>query len=197
MAEKAKPKRRLRVKKRRSRAMLGKTAWFVALGVSWIILGLIAMGAPLIARPPADLFFCAILSVAGAGQVILPLRDGYGRATFSEMASGVVFLAAAGTLLILRPEDIIMVSLLLAAFLSAEGVIKLVFAIQLHGGNEKAWAIFAAILTFGLAIMAWVRWPSASIWVLGLLIGLYLAMGGWSFVALGLGARRPRRRAGY
>ncbi|MCP4327531.1 MAG: hypothetical protein GY791_03735 [Alphaproteobacteria bacterium] len=194
MAEKAKPKRQLRVKKRRSKAMIGKTAWFLALGACWIALGLVAMGVPLIARPPADLFFCAILSVAGAGQVILPLRDGYGRATFSEMASGTVFLAAAGTLLILRPEDIVMVSLLLAAFLSAEGVIKLVFAIQLHSGHEKAWAIFSALLTFGLAVMAWVRWPAAALWVLGLVIGLYLAMGGWSFVALGLGARRPRRR---
>jgi uncharacterized membrane protein HdeD (DUF308 family) len=182
-------------RKRRHRALpKARGGWFMTLGGIWIFLGLTAMAVPLAAHPPADLFLCAILSAAGAAQVILPLRDGHGRAMFAEFASAAVFIVAAGTLLLLRPRDFVMMSLLIAAFFTAEGLIKFTFAVQVRPSAEQGWALFAAIMTFVLAIMAWLRWPAAALWVLGLLVGLYLAMGGWSFIAFGLAARRAARR---
>ncbi len=166
----------------------------MTLGAVWIVLGLVAIGYPLTHRPPPDLFLCAILSVAGAVQVVLPLRDRRGRAMFAEFASAAVFLATGGLLLMLRPNDIVMLALLIAAFLTAEGAIKLTVALQMRNSPEKAWALFAVVLTFAAAIMAWIRWPTAALWVLGLWVGLYLAMGGWSFITVGIGARRPARR---
>jgi uncharacterized membrane protein HdeD (DUF308 family) len=163
------------------------------LGFYWIVLGLVAMTAPMFVQPPPDLFFCAILSIAGAGQVVFPLRIRYGRPTLTEVASGAVFLATGTVLLVMRPDDIVLLTMILAAFFAVEGVVKLAFALQMHGEGERAWALFAALLTFGLALLTWFRWPSSSFWVLSLLVGLYLAMTGWSFLAIGLVTRRMRR----
>ena len=166
----------------------------MTLGGVWILLGAVAMLVPLTAHPPADLFLCAILSAAGALQIVLPLGVGHARAMFAEFASAVVFIVAGGTLLLLRPEDAVMLTLLIAAFFTAEGLIKLTYALHLRPGKEQAWALFAALLTFALAVLAWARWPDASLWVLGLLVGLYLALGGWSFVTIGLATRRHGQR---
>ena len=117
----------------------------------------------------------------------------YGRPTLTEVASGAVFLATGTVLLVMRPDDIVLLTMILAAFFAVEGVVKLAFALQMHGEGERAWSLFAALLTFGLALLTWFRWPSSSFWVLGLLVGLYLAMTGWSFLAIGLVTRRMRR----
>ena len=191
---KAAPKAKSKRRRGRPKAPARSAPWFIALGLYWIALGVVAMAVPLIARPPADLFFCAVLSIAGIGQVVFPLRQRYGSASLTEVASGAVFIAAGTALIVLRPDDIVLLTLILAAFFASEGVVKLAFALQLHGEGERAWALFAALLSFGLAAMTWFRWPSAALWVLGLQVGLYLAMTGWSFVALGLVTRRMRRQ---
>ncbi len=188
-----KPKPRPKRWRGRPKAPARSAPWFMILGLYWIALGLVAMTAPMFAQPPPDLFFCAILSIAGAGQVVFPLRVRYGRPTLTEVASGAVFLATGTVLLVMRPDDIVLLTMILAAFFAAESVVKLTFALQMHGEGERAWALFAAFLTFVLALLTWFRWPSSSLWVLGLLVGLYLAMTGWSFLAIGLVTRRMRR----
>jgi len=190
----APPKPKAKRRRGRPKAPARSAPWYIALGLYWIVLGVAAMAIPLVARPPADLFFCALLSIAGAGQVVFPLRERYGVASLNEVASGAVFIAAGTALVVLRPDDIVLLTMILAAFFGAESVVKLSFAIQLHGEGERAWALFAALLTGCLAAMVWFRWPSAALWVLGLEVGLYLAMTGWGFVALGLATRRMRRR---
>jgi len=191
---KAAPKAKAKRRRGRPKAPARSAPWFILLGLYWIALGVIAMAVPLVAEPPADLFFCAVLSIAGTGQVVFPLRERYGSASLAEVASGAVFIGTGTALVVLRPDGIVLLTLILAAFFAAECVVKLAFALQLHGEGERAWALFAALLTGGLAAMTWLRWPSAALWVLGLQVGLYLAMTGWSFVALGLVTRRMRRR---
>jgi uncharacterized membrane protein HdeD (DUF308 family) len=191
---KAAPKAKMKGRRGRPKAPARSAPWFILLGLYWIALGVVAMAVPLVAAPPADLFFCALLSIAGTGLVVFPLRERYGSASLTEVASGAIFIGTGTALIVMRPEDTVLLTLILAAFFAAESIVKLTFALQLHGRGERAWALFAALLTAGLAAMTWFRWPSAALWVLGLQVGLYLAMNGWGFTALGLATRRMRRR---
>jgi len=61
------------------------------------------------------------------------------------------------------------------------------FKLRAHAG--WVWTLISGVASIVLGAMVYVRWPSDSAWVLGLLFGINMIFSGASFLALGLGAR--------
>ncbi len=48
---------------------------------------------------------------------------------------------------------------------------------------------FNGLITFILGVMIYFGWPLSGLWVIGLFIGVYLILAGWSWLILSLSAR--------
>lgn len=82
------------------------------------------------------------------------------------------------------------VTLALATFFLVEGLV-LVFA---YSATRKAgasyWILVNGIVSIILAAMIWRHWPTGSLWVLGVLVGVGLLMAGMSRLMMALAIRR-------
>jgi uncharacterized membrane protein HdeD (DUF308 family) len=81
-------------------------------------------------------------------------------------------------------------TLALAIYLFAEGVLELVLSFRLRPMPGSSWLLFDAIITLILAIMIWRTWPSSTEWVVGTLVGISMLFSGISRLMLSLAARR-------
>ena len=52
------------------------------------------------------------------------------------------------------------------------------------------WTLVGGIINLALGIMIWEQWPEASLWVIGLFIGIDLIFTGWTWVMLALSVKR-------
>ena len=80
-------------------------------------------------------------------------------------------------------------TLLLAAFLMAGGVIRIAAAVSLQFPNW-GWQVVSGALNLLLGILIWAQWPVSGLWVIGLFVGIEMIFNGWTWVMLALTLRR-------
>ncbi|MGD9511599.1 MAG: DUF308 domain-containing protein, partial [Geminicoccaceae bacterium] len=75
-------------------------------------------------------------------------------------------------------------TLLLAAYFVATGVVKGIAAFQLRGVGGSGWTFFSAVCSVILGLLVFSGWPGTAIWLLGLIVGIDLLFYGWALLAL-------------
>jgi uncharacterized membrane protein HdeD (DUF308 family) len=80
-------------------------------------------------------------------------------------------------------------TLALAIYLFAEGVLELILSFRLRPMPGSRWLLFDGIITLILAVMIWRTWPSSTEWVIGTLVGISMLFSGISRLMLSLAAR--------
>lgn len=166
---------------------------FIALGALFMILGVLAIFMPFFAGVTITILLGWLLIVGGLAEAAHALIDrrwsGTGWTIFSAIISVV-----AGVLLVSAPlRGKLLVTLVLAGFLVAEGALKLGRALSHRGVPVQGWLFFDGFLSLVLGVMLWFHWPSTAAWAIGLLVGLELLLSGTSMLVLGLGAGRLAR----
>jgi uncharacterized membrane protein HdeD (DUF308 family) len=102
----------------------------------------------------------------------------------------------AGILLIAFPiAGTLTLTLVLAGFFTAEGVLRIVRAVQHRGMARWGFLLFDGIVTLALGVLILAQWPGSSVWLLGLLLGVHLLVGGMSMLLLATAAGRLTRSA--
>ncbi len=109
--------------------------------------------------------------------------------------AGAAIQVIAGLLVVAFPlAGTLSLTLILAAFLAAEGVLRIVRALQHRISCPRgagSCSTVSSLSCSGYSILA--GWPSTAVWALGLLVGINLLFGGSSMLLLGLTAGEPRR----
>jgi uncharacterized membrane protein HdeD (DUF308 family) len=81
-------------------------------------------------------------------------------------------------------------TLALAIYLFAEGVLELILSRLLRALPGSTWLLLDGVITLVLAILIWRAWPSSSEWVIGTLVGISMLFSGISRLFLCLAARQ-------
>jgi uncharacterized membrane protein HdeD (DUF308 family) len=81
-------------------------------------------------------------------------------------------------------------TLVLALYLFAEGVLELIMGFRLRPMPGSGWLLFDGIVTLVLGILIWRSWPSSTEWVIGTLVGISMLFSGTARLSLSLAARR-------
>ena len=110
------------------------------------------------------------------------------------MLAGVLY-AAIGVLIFDRPiAAAATLTLLIAAFLIVGGIFRIAAALTMRF-EGWVWSLISGVIALLLGLMIWWQWPEASLWVIGLFVGIEVLFNGWTWVMLALGLRRlPRDR---
>lgn len=107
-----------------------------------------------------------------------------------ELLLGILYIFI-GVYLLLHPlAGLASLTVALAIYLFAEGILELILSFQLRPMPGMGWRLFDGIITLILGVMIWRTWPWSTEWVIGTLVGISMLFVGISRLMLSLAARR-------
>jgi len=172
-------------------ALGGHWRTFLTEGIVLMILGAGAIVLPQIATFALEIFLGWLFLIGGivgfVATVMARSAPGFWWALVSSLAAII-----AGVLMIASPlGGAISLTLILTAFLVADGVIMIMFGIEHRRQMSRRWEwlVLNGVLDLVLAGIVIVALPGSVTWVLGLIVGIDLLFGGSSLIALALGTR--------
>jgi len=161
-------------------------------GIVLVVLGLAAIAFPMLAGLAGTIYFGWILIIGGVVGLVATLRareaPGFGWALVSA-----ILALAAGVLLLWNPmRGLVTLTYVLIAFFIIDGATMIFFAIahRRELSRRWEWIMINGFVDLLLAALILTGMPGASAWVLGLLLGIDLAFGGASLIAMALAARQ-------
>jgi uncharacterized membrane protein HdeD (DUF308 family) len=162
--------------------------WSFAIGIVFIVLGLLAIAEPLVAGLAAALLVGWILTLAGIAHAIAAFRGGIGHAAWQATLS-VIYLGG-GLYFITHPlVGLGTLTVFLAAILLAQALLEALTYLQARGQSGAGLRLVTAAVTFLLGVMIFRQWPSSSVWAIGTLVGVNLLMTGFQHLTLSGAAR--------
>ncbi|MGO4870824.1 MAG: DUF308 domain-containing protein [Roseiarcus sp.] len=170
----------------------GRWGAIVAFGALLMLLGAAALVFTLAATIATVTLNGIFFLVAGVAEIGIGANAQSWRRYFLWMIGGVLYLAV-GVICIVNPIFAMpLLTLALGAGLIAAAAVRAYLAFQLPADRPRGMVLIAAAVTFLLGLIIIMRWPSDSVYVLGVLLGVDLLFhgAGWATFGMGLRARR-------
>lgn len=166
--------------------------WFVIVGAILVILGFLALSYEFIATVFSVYFIGTLLIIAGIVQALHSFKlKGFGQ-TALWAVMGVLYIIA-GILSFTQPIAVSTAFTLIIAFLLiVSGITQIINALNNKGFPKWGWWLFSGIITFVLGLLILIGWPSNSLWVLGMFLGIDLIFQGWAYIAVGLAIKSAK-----
>lgn len=159
--------------------------WFMLYGALLAILGLLAIALPNVATLATGILVGWLLLAGGAFGLVAVFSAGREASGFWwNLFTSIIYLLA-GLALLFRPvAGILTLTILLAAYLLAGGIAKMVMAFGYKREIPKAWVwvLFSGLVDLVLAFIIMSGFPGTATWVIGLMVGINLLMMGASLI---------------
>jgi uncharacterized membrane protein HdeD (DUF308 family) len=171
------------------------SGWFIAMAVVFILLGMIAIIEPAVAGLAVALLVGWLLIFGGVAHLIAAFSGGGAAHVLWQVLIGVLYLFG-GIYFLMHPLLALgSLTLFLAVIILMEGVFEIIAYFRMRAHRASGWLLFNALITLLLGGLIWIRWPSSSVWAIGILVGVNLLMTGFSRLMFGLAARELAKRA--
>lgn len=161
----------------------------VGMGIALVILGFLAVGAPLVTGIAVAITVGAFVVITGVVEVALSLKArSWGKGILGVILG--ILSIVCGALMIAHPlMGLGFLTLLVAAYFFVHGVFEVIEAMQLRPAAGWGWSLVSGIVTVLLGVMIWRQWPISGAWAIGILVGIHVLMSGWAAIMLGAAAR--------
>jgi uncharacterized membrane protein HdeD (DUF308 family) len=168
-----------------------KCGWIVALGVVYVIAGLVALSSVALATVVSVFVVGIMMVIAGVAEVINAFQLKTWGKFLLWIALGALYIIA-GILTFENPLlAAALLTLMLGAALVASGIMRIVLAFSMKEGMPWMWVVLSGVITLLLGVIVLAKWPVSSLYILGIFLGVDLVFAGvgWIFVGLGLKSR--------
>ena len=167
----------------------------IILSIALIACGFLAIMLPMASSFGAVIALSWLLMIGGVVQFVHAFRaKGIGDTMWKIVVAALYFVT--GFYMRANPGmGMAALTLLLCGFFIAEGVMDIVTYFKARQIGASGWVLFDGIITLILGVMIWRHWPSASLWVIGTLVGISMIMTGITRLMLSLAARRGLKAA--
>jgi len=172
-------------------SLRNKCGWIIALGVVYVIAGLIALSSVVFATRVTVFVVGIMMLISGVAEVINAFQFKSWGKFLIWLLLGALYIVA-GLLTFENPLLAASVlTLLLGVALVVSGVMRIVLAFSMREGMSWTTLVLSGIVSLLLGLIILVHWPVSSLFVLGTLLGIdLLIIGiGWIFVGFGLRSR--------
>jgi uncharacterized membrane protein HdeD (DUF308 family) len=164
--------------------------WSIGLSILMILAGCLAIAVPQAAGIAVNLLVAWLLVFSGAAHLVFAWHTRTAGGVVWELLLGILYIFV-GTYLLFRPvAGLASLTLALAIYLFAKGVLELILSFRLRPMPGSGWLLFDGIVTLILGVMIWRTWPSSTEWVIGTLVGISMLFSGISRLMISLAARR-------
>ena len=167
-----------------------KWGWFLALGIIFIIGGVFAIMQPLISSIALSILLAAALVVAGVFQIWGAFSVQSWTGFLWQLIIGIILLLGGIAIYASPTTGSIALTLVIAAVFIAKGVFQVILGFRLRPIDGWGWILTAGIIALIVGIMILADISFSGLLVPGTLAGISLIFTGWSYIALGLAAKR-------
>jgi uncharacterized membrane protein HdeD (DUF308 family) len=171
------------------------SGWVIALGACLMVLGLLAVGSPLVSGVAIAWMVGFLMLMSGLTRIVFAFRAhkwGLGLLCIVLGALAIV----AGLITIAHPMlGLSFLTLLLSAYLVFEGVAETMLAFHMRPVAGWGWTLASGVSALVLGVMIWSQWPVSGAWAVGLLVGIKIMFTGSSLMGLGFAARSTTGQA--
>ena len=169
--------------------------WFIVMAVVFILLGMMAIIEPVVAGLAVAILLGWLLIFGGLAHLVAAFSGGGAAHVLWQVLIGVLYLFG-GIYFLMHPLLALgSLTLFLAAIILMEGVFEIIAYFRMRAHRASGWLLINALVTLLLGGLIWIRWPSSSVWAIGILVGVNLLMTGISRLMFGLAARELANRA--
>jgi uncharacterized membrane protein HdeD (DUF308 family) len=164
--------------------------------VVMIIVGILALWLPAASSIGVARLLGWLMVFDAGFQLIHSFRsEGVGHVAWKVVVA-LVYLVV-GIYFLMHPLlAVALVTLALATFFLVEGLVDVFSYFASRETRASHWILVNGIVSIVLAVMIWRHWPTGSLWVLGVLVGVGLLMAGVSRLMIALAVRSYARQAG-
>ena len=143
-------------------------------GVIAIILGILAMMAPVLTGMWVIILVGVFVLIGGIVRIIWALQAGsLGKGLPMFAIGGLTLLC--GIVLLAHPLFASgVLTVLLALYFVLDGISEIVASVRLRPGSGWGWMLFGGIVSFWLGIIIWRQFPLSGVWAIGILLGIKL-----------------------
>ena len=176
------------------RAVVGplrsKSGWIVALGIVYVIAGVIALSSVVFATRVTVFVVGIMMLISGVAEVVNAFQfKSWGR-FLVWLLLGALYIVA-GLLTFENPLlAAAILTFLLGIALVVSGVMRLILAFSMRDGMSWTSVVLSGLVTLLLGVIILVHWPVSSLFVLGVLLGVDLVIIGIGWIFVGFGLRR-------
>ena len=159
------------------------------LGILTVILGVLAMMAPMMAGITIALMVGILLIAAGIARTIFAFKcKSWGKGILVFLLGLLTLLV--GFYMVARPGmALVTLTLFLAAYFVVDGIFEIIEAFDLKPIKGWGWMLFGGIVSILLGIMIWRQWPMSGAWAIGILVGIKLMFAGFAMTGIVRGSR--------
>ena len=160
------------------------------LSVLLIIFGVFAIALPIVSSIGVAIVIGWLVILAGITQLIQAFRsEGVGHIVW-KLVVAAFYLVAGGYLLAHPALGAVSLTLVLSVFLFAEGITDVFAYFSIPKSVRSPWMLVDGVVTLVLGFLIWNQWPSNSLWVIGMLVGISMVMTGIARLMMTLAVRR-------
>jgi uncharacterized membrane protein HdeD (DUF308 family) len=168
-----------------------KSGWIIALGVVYLLAGFVALGSVMVATVASVFVVGIMMLVAGIAEVISAFQVKTWGKFVLWLLLGLLYIVA-GIITFQNPllaAEVL--TLLLGISLTASGITRIILAFGMKDATPWLWVLLSGAITLLLGLVILAHWPVASLYILGLFLGIDLVMAGAAWIGIGVGLRRP------
>jgi len=174
-------------------AIKGKWLWLMVIGIALIVLGMIALGSPLVSTLAVVWTVGVMLIIGGVLQAIAAFWTREWSGFFLLLLLGILYFVA-GLFTLRRPDQAAAsLTLLIGSFMLVGGFFKIAAALA-HRVLNWGWMLLSGVLSTVLGFYIWADFQEFTPFLLGTLLGIDMIFNGWMWVALSLSLRRITER---
>jgi uncharacterized membrane protein HdeD (DUF308 family) len=167
-----------------------KSGWIIALGIVYVIAGLVALGSLMLATVATVFLVGVMMLIAGVAEVINAFQVKTWGKFLLWLLLGLLYVVA-GFVTFENPLlAAAVLTFILGCVLVASGAMRIILAFSVKQGMPWIWILVSGAITLLLGVVILAHWPVSSLIVLGLFLGIDLVLAGAGWIALGLGLRR-------
>ncbi|GAC21601.1 HdeD family acid-resistance protein [Paraglaciecola arctica] len=151
-------------------------------GIVLFVVGVLALILPMAAALAIELILGWLILLAGIAQVIHALRSKGSSRFWWEAGIGVLYCLVAFSLLLNPLQGLITLTLLLTILFIAEGIFKVILALQLRPASTWVWLLISGLLSCALGFIILTNLSGNARWVLGMMVGINFVFAGWALI---------------
>lgn len=172
-----------------------KWKWFVGIGALLILLGILALSNQVMATLFSVYTLAIVLFIAGCLQIAQAFQMRVVNMALFIGGSGLLYVIAAFLMFYNPIMATAMITLFIAVALIFSGAMRLWEGVKYRHLMGSPWLMLSGFITLLLGIFIAVGWPTDTLWILGIFLGIDLLFQGWSCLTLGLMLKTYARRS--
>jgi uncharacterized membrane protein HdeD (DUF308 family) len=167
-----------------------KSGWIVALGVVYVLAGLIALGSVVFATVVTVFVVGVMMLISGVAEVFNAFQIKSWGKFLLWLLLGALYIVAG----FITFENPLLAAAVLTLFLGitlvASGIMRIILGFSMKGGMPWVAVVISGLITLLLGGVILAHWPVSSLYILGIFLGIDLIIAGLCWIGIGFGLKR-------